>query len=114
MNTAPNATTPDQIVWPLPATSLPHAHLTWSEYMVWQATHLANPPATVQSIQLSSLEIAQSSIHVMSSSPAQRSVWPLPATQLPNTHLTWAEWIAQQAARTNRQQPESVRHDRAA
>jgi len=24
--------------------------------------------------------------------------WPLPATQMPNAHLTWAEWCARQAA----------------
>jgi hypothetical protein len=25
-------------------------------------------------------------------------IWPLPATQIPNAHLTWTEWCARQAA----------------
>jgi hypothetical protein len=32
------------------------------------------------------------------------SSWPLPATQLPNAHLTWAEWCAVQARQTGHQQ----------
>lgn len=114
MNTTPNATTPDQLVWPLPATGLPHAHLTWSEYLVWQTAHLAHTPDAAQPMQLSSSEVAQNSIPFLSSGTAQRFVWPLPATYLPHAHLTWAEWIAHQAACTNSRQPESVRRDYAA
>lgn len=114
MNTAPNATVPDQFVWPLLGTSLPHAHLTWSEYLVWQATHLPNSPDSVLPMQLSSPEIAQTSIPFLNSGTAQWFVWPLPATYLPHAHLTWAEWIAHQAERTNSRQPKIVKHDRAA
>ena len=34
------------------------------------------------------------------------SAWPLPGTQLPGAHLTWAEWVARLAARLARE-----RHD---
>ena len=114
MNTTPNATTPDLFIWPLPATGLPHAHLTWSEYLVWQTAHLANMPDAVQSMQLSSPEMAQNLNSFLGSGTAQRFVWPLPATHLLHAHLTWAEWTAQQAACTNGRQPEIVKRDRAA
>jgi hypothetical protein len=41
-------------------------------------------------------------------------VWPLAGTQLPNAHLTWAEWVEVQPSDTVARQPEKAASRRAA
>lgn len=109
MTTTPNATTPDQFVWPLPATHLPNAHLSWSGYRAWQATHLSDSP-----VSTATPDMPASPIWYLPISSTQRFIWPLPAALLPNGHLTWAEWTSRQAARTDGQQSTNARRARAA
>ncbi|MGH2517699.1 MAG: hypothetical protein ACRDHP_18785 [Ktedonobacterales bacterium] len=114
MTTALNATTFFHSVWPLPATKLPNAHLTWSEYELWQAARIATEAE--QPVPMLVAEAPDGSIRFLSPTPAATGsfVWPLPATLLPSAHLTWAEWTAEQAQSLGGQQPENVRTDRAA
>lgn len=35
---------------------------------------------------------------IAEATPCTLPVWPLPATQMPNAHLTWTEWCARLAA----------------
>jgi hypothetical protein len=34
---------------------------------------------------------------IAEATPCTLPVWPLPATQMPNAHLTWTQWCARQA-----------------
>lgn len=106
-------TTSSPFVWPLPATRLPNAHLTWSAYQAWQAAHLCDspPPASTLSVDM---DMPADSIRYLASSPSPHFAWPLPATQLPHAYLSWADWIAHQAARLNGRQPVRMQPDRAA
>lgn len=45
-------------------------------------------------------------------SASPQSGWPLPATKVPNAHLTWTEWLALQADRAIAQQPEQAAYER--
>jgi hypothetical protein len=36
---------------------------------------------------------------IAETTPYTLPIWPLPATQMPNAHLTWTEWCARRATR---------------
>lgn len=115
MTTTNSTTTQHQLVWPLPATRLSNAHITWAEWVARQAATLSSEQyAAAPVVPAQTLPTEQRSVRYLNRDTETRPVWPLPATQLPHAHLTWAEWVAVQAHGATDQQPEHAASQRAA
>jgi hypothetical protein len=97
MNTTNDTTRQHQFVWPLPGTKLPHAHLTWAEWVARQAATNSREQSAALAVPALTLSADQCSVRYLDVDATVHFVWPLPATQLPNAHLTWAEWLDVQA-----------------
>lgn len=115
---ASDTTAQPQFAWPLPATNLPNAHVIWAEWVAQQAANISSEQYQDSTAAFQALREPQSGVsyldHPTSHDTAARFAWPLPATKLPNAHLTWAEWLNVQANGTVARQPEQTPATRAA
>jgi hypothetical protein len=94
LNTTTDVNVSPQPAWPLPATQIPGAHLTWAEWTAKQA--ISRPSESQESV----VQTRPAQLHAAAlpdHDPVANMVWPLPRTQQPNARLTWAEWLAAQA-----------------
>jgi hypothetical protein len=80
-----------QLVWPLPATKLAHAHLTWDEWVTQMAEDFSD--VSLASAQTATRE-PDSIRYLVQYATATVPSWPLPATKLPSFRISWAEWVA--------------------
>jgi hypothetical protein len=74
-----------------------HARLTWAEWTARQIAQVAS--ARYQALAPRAKHQTRSAFSIMEYA-APRLTWPLPATQLPNAHLTWLEWLETHSARS--------------
>jgi hypothetical protein len=114
MNTTNSTTTQHEFVWPLPATQLPNAHLTWDEWVARQAVPISSEQSAALVVPAQTLPIEQCSVRYLDRDTTAHVIWPLPATQLPNARLTWDEWVAVQANGAAVRQPGHAGSQRAA
>ncbi|MGO8951212.1 MAG: hypothetical protein ACLQUY_26870 [Ktedonobacterales bacterium] len=118
LDTTVDISTPAQFVWPLPATKLSNASLTWAEWVSRQADTGAGLQygVAVASAQMVPVQqrSAQYSIMYLDNKTVARLIWPLPATRLPKAHLTWDEWVEAQSNGTTTRQPEETEPKHAA
>jgi len=103
MTTQRDIQTQPQANWPLPPTLETHAHLTWAEWMVQQATNLGNPH--IQALTFSAPN-QRERVARLDRRTATRLTWPLQATLTPNARLSWAAWLDAQS-----RGPDVVRQD---
>jgi hypothetical protein len=85
-------TTPyTQPAWPLPGTMLPHAHLSWGEWVTRISEEL--PTVAPSTIEMAASE--PDSIRYLEHYATMPTLptWPLPATSLNNFRISWAEWV---------------------
>lgn len=111
MNTKTNTVTQTQLAWPLPGTQVAEAHLTWVGWTARQAAQVTSASHQARAPRAKHQTISATSITRYT---AQRLTWPLPATQLPNARLTWANWLKTQSARSTAGQPRQGMPDLAA
>jgi hypothetical protein len=97
LGTTRNTITPRPFAWPLAPTKHPHAHLTWAEWTAQQAATIASERRVVHMAPVRALSAQRSPVTAFERGSTPLPVWPLPATQLPNAHLTWAVWLDVQA-----------------
>jgi hypothetical protein len=102
MTTQSNVQT--QLDWPLPATQEAHAHLTWTE---WTARQTASASRTQRQASASFTLDQRGVVAHLARRSATRLTWPLPATQLPNAHLTWLEWLDAQSRKPSAARPDA-------
>jgi hypothetical protein len=107
-----------QPVWPRPATQLPNAHLTWAEWAAKQTAtgfseYYGGAGRSAQMVPAQQRSV-QHSVRYFDHHSSAPLVWPLAGTQLPNAHLTWAEWVEVQPSGTVARQPEKAASRRAA
>jgi hypothetical protein len=94
MNTTNSTPAQHEFVWPLPPTRLPNAHLTWDEWVAWQAATISSEQYAALAAPAQTLPAEQSSVRYLGRGTTTHLAWPLPPTQLPNAYLTWDEWVA--------------------
>jgi hypothetical protein len=111
MNTNIDTTTQSQLAWPLPGTHIAHAHLTWAEWITKQAANVAS--AHYVAPMPMGLD-QQSTVMYLARGGESHLTWPLPATKLPNAHLSWAEWLDAQSNTPTAKQPGQGAFERAA
>ena len=85
-----DTTMPLPPIWPLPGTRMSHARLTWAE---WTGRQAANLVDLHECGLIPTRGDQQTSVALFERAIATRLAWPLPATQLPNAHLTWTTWL---------------------
>lgn len=82
--------------WPIPGTQAPNAHLTWAEFVDRQmAMRASMSPGKASEPAAPVAHYPQQppvAVYPDVDTPAGPG-WPLPATQTPHAHLTWAEWL---------------------
>jgi hypothetical protein len=114
MNTTNSTTTQHEFVWPLPATQLSNAHLTWGEWVARQAATISSEQYAALAAPAQALPAEQSSASYLGRDTTTHLVWPLPPTQLPSARLTWDEWVAVWANGAAVRQPEHAAFQRVA
>jgi hypothetical protein len=111
MNATISTIMQSQLAWPLPGTRIAHAHLTWADWTDQQAAQTAGARSLAP--KPTGLEQGSSVLYVERGA-ASPLTWPLAGTQLPNAHLTWAEWLDAQSTGPTVRQPEQEPFERAA
>jgi hypothetical protein len=114
MNTTASTTIQPGLVWPLLTSRYPNAHLTWTEWLAYQAatspSEQSESPAVTAQPRPAHL---RSRTHLNDDATA-RLDWPLPGTKVPNGRLTWTEWLTYQARGLAVREPEPAAPERAA
>lgn len=112
-NASHDMTTQPQDVWPLAGTKLPHAQLTRTEWILKQAAIMSSQKYMMPAASRETLPVGHSLVLSLERGTAP-TIWPLPGTQLPHAHLSWAEWVDLLANGTITEQPAQVTSKRAA
>jgi hypothetical protein len=112
-NASHDMTTLPQDTWPLAGTKLPHAHLTWAEWILEQTAIRSSQQYMMPAAIRETLPAGHGLVSSLERGIAP-TIWPLPGTQLPHAHLTWTEWVDLLANGTTTEQPAQVTSKRAA
>ncbi|MGO8950319.1 MAG: hypothetical protein ACLQUY_22200 [Ktedonobacterales bacterium] len=105
--------TQPQDVWPLAGTKVPHAHITWAEWILKQAAIMSSRQYMMPAASRETLPVEHGLVISLECGIAP-TTWPLPGTQLPHAHLTWVEWVDLPANGTITERPVQVSSKRAA
>jgi hypothetical protein len=80
-----------QVGWPLAGTLLPHARLSWDEWVI----RMSKEPATVSLTAVRTVSGEPDFIRYLEQYATTTTLpaWPLPATGLPGFRIRWCDWV---------------------
>jgi hypothetical protein len=118
LHTSQHTDTQPQLDWPLPGTKAPNGHLTWAQWIAYQAGNLSAMQSNDSTEARPTLSARPDALRLVAGNTMQDALahraWPLPATKVPNGRLSWAQWLVAQAQGLAGQQRKPAATERAA